>query len=85
MIGDLISEVLENRQRGGLCPVGRYLASLDDDDAAKVRAALKHQTDETYTLQHRELAAKLAEYGARPTDHAIGRHRRGVCSCGSVA
>lgn len=62
---------------GTRCGVGAFLATLDGDDLEAVKAALADQSIQTSDLARR-LASVIPD---APKHGAIGRHRRGDCTC----
>lgn len=63
------------------CPVAVAKQLLDDDDVAKLDAALKNELGLITTSAVREW---LKARGHVVTDASVSVHRRGVCSCGNA-
>lgn len=58
------------------CTIGRWIGTLDEDDAA---AAVEALADPRW--RHVELAQILQDEGLDATPDTVGRHRRSGCRC----
>jgi hypothetical protein len=58
------------------CPIVRIFDVLDPKDAAVLTAALADRD-----VTHAAIANVLTSNGHRIVQDAVGRHRRGACSC----
>ena len=67
------------KQRGPMCSVGRLIDSLPAEDAAVLRSALGDTTVLISNI-HRALRREYPDRNV-PSDHTLGRHRRGDCLC----
>ena len=66
----------EDARRGPRCSVTVVLESMNDEDAADLRAALGDPT-----ITGSVIARILRNRGHRITEQSVTRHRRGACLC----
>lgn len=68
------------------CIVGLVLSELDEERHAKLTAALNKQVPiptikHKWVYSHERVAVTINAWGFKLAPCAVGRHRRGVCTC----
>ena len=78
-----LSEISQYTTRtGGKCRTGEILAGREGDLSVDDRARLKAAVSPDCELQFTAIARWLASKGIRIDGSALGRHKKGQCSCG---
>lgn len=65
------------RGPGTKCGVAAWLAVVGEKVAEEAMEALDDES-----LTHSSIARVIGTYGGQVSQYAVGRHRRGDCSCG---
>lgn len=72
----LLDEMRSETTRTGMCTVGALLATLPDDDAGDLTAALKDTA-----IPHTVIARVLKAHGHSMHEKRVAAHRKGECAC----
>jgi hypothetical protein len=74
---DALTQAHITAKKGPPCSVGVIIEQLSPDDVAALNAALSD-----HAITGRAITAALTSEGHKVRDHAVNRHRRGLCMCG---